>query len=233
MTKQSLNEKYVAKPTFLNGVIFNKNLVGVHYVQEKLKLNKPIYVGFCILDISKTLMYDFHYNFIKNKYGDRARLLFTDTDSLCYEIETKNIYKDMYDNKEMFDLCDVKGKYSDNENKKVIGKFKLEYANRIIDEFIGLRSKMYSIKLDDGEEEEKKAKGIVKSVIKKDLKHEMYKKILTTSGKMYSRMKVIRSQKHRVYTMDINKISLSAYDDKRFLLEDGISSYAYGHFKSV
>ena len=92
---------------------------------------------------------------------------------------------------------------------------------------------MYSIKLDDGEEEEKKAKGIVTSVIKKDLKHEMYKKILTTSGKMYSRMKVIRSQKHRVYTMDINKISLSAYDDKRFLLEDGISSYAYGHFKSV
>src|SRR2546426_4978768 len=113
-------EKYVAKPTFLNGVIFNENLVGVHYVQEKLKLNKPIYVGFCILDISKTLMYDFHCNFIKNKYGDRARLLFTDTDSLCYEIETKNIYKDMYDNEEMFDLCDVKGKYSDNENKKFL-----------------------------------------------------------------------------------------------------------------
>src|SRR5207244_9755364 len=97
-------EKYVAKPTFLNGVIFNENLVGVHYVQEKLKLNKPIYVGFCILDILKTLMYDFHYNFIKNKYVDIARLLFSDKESLCYEIETKNIYKDMYDNKEMFKL---------------------------------------------------------------------------------------------------------------------------------
>jgi hypothetical protein len=94
-----------------------------------------------------------------------------------------------------------------------------------------LRSKMYSIKLEDGKEE-KKAKGIVKSVIKKDLKHEMYNKILATSGKMYSRMKVIRSQKHILYTMDMNKISLSAYDDKRYLSEDGISSYAYGHYKS-
>src|SRR3989454_192059 len=203
-------EKYISKPTFRSGVIFNENLVGVHYVQETLKLNKSIYVGFSILDISKTLMYDFHYNFIKNKYGDRARLLFTDTDSLCNELRTKNIYKDMYDNRKFFDLSDVKGKYNDNENKKNIGKFKPEHANSIIREFIGLKSKMYSIKLDD-ENEEKKAKGIVKSVIKKNLKHEMYKKILITSGKMYSRMKVIRSQKHRVYTMDQNKISLSAY----------------------
>src|SRR5207244_11225451 len=109
-------EKYISKPTFRSGVIFNENLVGVHYVQEKLKLNKPIYVGFCILDILKTLMYDFHYNFIINKYGVRARLLFIDIDSLCYEIETKNFYKDMYDNKEMFDRSDVNGKYSDEEN---------------------------------------------------------------------------------------------------------------------
>src|SRR5207244_8799590 len=106
------------KPTFLNGIIFNENLVGVNYVQEKLKLNKPIYVGFSILDISKTLMYDFHYNFIKNKYGDRSRLLYTDTDSLCYELETKNMYKDMYDIKKMFDLSDVKGKYNDITKKK-------------------------------------------------------------------------------------------------------------------
>ena len=65
-------------------------------------------------------MYDFHYEFIKNKYGDKAKLLFTDTDSLCYEIETKNVYQDMYDNKEMFDMSDVKGKFNDNTNKKVL-----------------------------------------------------------------------------------------------------------------
>ena len=84
-------QKYVSKPTFINGVIFNENLIGVHYIQEKLKLCKPIYVGFSILDLSKTLMYDFHYGFIKNKYSNKAKLLFTDTDSLCYEIQTKNI----------------------------------------------------------------------------------------------------------------------------------------------
>ena len=225
-------EKYVSKPTFINGVIFNENLVGVHYVQEKLMLNKPIYVGFSILDLSKTLMYDFHYGFIKNKYGDKAKLLFTDTDSLCYEVQTKNVYQDIYDNKEVFDLSDIKGEFNDNTNKKVIGKFKPEYCNSVITEFIGLRSKMYSVKLDDGKEE-KKAKGVVKCVIKKDLKHEMYDKILKTSGKMYSRMKVLRSQKHRMYTMEMNKVSLSAYDDKRYILNDGINSYAYGHYKII
>src|SRR6266496_2349844 len=75
------------------------------------------------------------------------------------------------------------------------------------------------------------AKGIVKSVIKKELKHETYKEILESGSKMYSHMKVIRSQKHRIYTMDINKVSLSAYDDKRWITDDGISSFAYGHFR--
>ena len=175
-------------------------------------------------------MYDFHYGFIKKKYGDKIKLLFTDTDSLCYEVETESIMEDLYDNKEMFDLSDVKGEFNDNTNKKVLGKFKPEHPNSVITEFIGLRSKMYSIKLDDGKED-KKAKGVVKSVIKKDLKHDMYNDTLKTGKKMYSRMKVIRSQKHRVYTMDMNKISLSAYDDKRYLLEDGISSYSYGHYQ--
>ena len=177
-------------------------------------------------------MYDFHYGFIKKKYGNKSKLLFSDTDSLCYEIQTKNVYQDMYHDKEMFDLSDIKGEFNDNTNKKVIGKFKPEYCNSVITEFIGLRSKMYSVKLDDGKEE-KKAKGIVKSVIKKDLKHKMYNKILSTSGKMNSKMKVIRSQKHKVYTMEMSKVSLSAYDDKRYILNDGISSYAYGHCKTM
>src|ERR1700759_1967509 len=228
-------EKYVSKPNFINGVIFNENLVGVHYVQEKLLLNKPIYVGFSILDISKTLMYDFHYRFIKQKYGKKAKLLFTDTDSLCYEIQTRNVYQDMYNDKDLFDLSEINDprydKYKDNTNKKVLGKFKLEHANDPIDEFIGLRSKMYSLQFEDGKEE-KKAKGIVKSVIKKDLKHKNYNDILESGKKMYPNMKVIRSQKHRVYTMEMNKVSLSAYDDKRYLKKDGIRSLPYGHYKT-
>ncbi|HLX54592.1 MAG TPA: hypothetical protein VKR58_11655, partial [Aquella sp.] len=165
-------QKYVSKPGFISSKIFNENLVAVHNVKEKLILDKPIYVGFCILDLSKWLMYDFHYGYIKNKYGDKAKLLFTDTDSLCYEIETEDFYQDMHDNIDKFDLSDIDannamiGKFKDNENKKVIGKFKPEYVNDIIQEFIGLRSKMYSLKFEHSTEK-KTAKGVVKSVIRK------------------------------------------------------------------
>ena len=224
--------KYVSKPTFINSKIFNSELVAVHYVKEKIVLDKPTYVGFSILDISKTLMYDFHYGYINPTYGTNAKLLFTDTDSLCYEIKSDDVYKDFYKVKHMFDLSDVNGTFNDNTNKKVIGKMKMEYPNDVITEFIGLKSKMYSIKLDSAKEE-KKAKGIVKSVVKKDLKHDMYDKTLQTSSKMYSKMNVIRSVKHKVYTMTVNKISLSAYDDKRYILHDGITSYAYGHYKTL
>jgi hypothetical protein len=229
-TDSTTFSKYVAKPTFVTGVIFNEDLVAVEYVKEKLQLNKPIYVGFSILDLSKTLMYDFHYGYIKHKYGDNAKLLFTDTDSLCYEIHTKDFYKDMYDNKEFFDLSDMKGEFNDNTNKKVIGKMKMEYPDNVVREFIGLKSKMYSVKLDDGKES-KKAKGVKKYVIKKDLKHKHYNDILTTGKNMYSNMLMIRSMKHRVYTLQQNKISLSAYDDKRYILDDGVGSLAYGHCK--
>ena len=86
--------KLTSKPTNVSSKIFNENLVAVHKIKETLTLNRPAYVGMCILDLSKTLMYDFHYNYIKNKFGDRAKLLFTDTDSLTYEIEAEDIYQD-------------------------------------------------------------------------------------------------------------------------------------------
>ena len=199
-------------------------------------MNKPIYVGFCILDISKTLMYDFHYGFIKPKYGKKAKLLFTDTDSLCYEIQTKNVYEDVYNDKDLFALSEINyprfEKYKDNINKKVIGKFKLEHANDLIDEFIGLRSKMYSLQFED-RKTEKKAKRIAKSAIKKDLKHKHYSDILQSGKKMCSNVKVIRSLKHRVFTIQVNKVSLSAFDDKRFLKKDGIKSFPYSHYKTL
>ena len=225
-----MHNKLVNKPTFIGAKIFNEDLVAVHYVKEKMILNKPMYVGFSILDISKTLMYDLHYGFIKRKYSNNAKLLYTDTDSLVYEIETKNIKKDLFKNKEWFDLSDINDpEYDDDSNKKVIGKMKPEYPNESIEEFIGLRSKMYSTLFSSGLEC-KKAKGIVKSVVQ-NLKHNKYKKILESGKQMHSNMTVIRSHKHKLYTENINKISLSAYDDKRYLLNDGISSHAYGHYK--
>jgi hypothetical protein len=228
--------KHVSKPGFVSSKIFNECLVAVHNIQENLILNKPIYLGFCILDLSKWLMYDFHYGYIKNKYGSKAQLLFTDTDSLCYEIETDDFYRDMYEHKDMFDLSDIDAenplirKFKDSTNKKAIGVFKPEHVNFNITEFIGLRSKMYSLLLENGSEK-KTAKGVVRSVMSKELKHKTYKNILESNGKMYSKMKVIRSIKHQLYTLEMNKVSLSAYDDKRWIRDDGVSSYAYGNCK--
>ena len=88
VTNEKKLDKINLKPTYVSSKIFNKNLVAVHKIKEMLTLDRPAYVGMCILDLSKTLMYDFHHNYIKKKYNDRAKLLFTDTDSLTYEIET-------------------------------------------------------------------------------------------------------------------------------------------------
>ena len=221
---------FVKKPNFISSKIFNENLVAVHNIKQKLYMNQPIYVGFSILDLSKYHMNNFHYGFIKNKYGTDAKLLFTDTDSLCYDITTEDFYQDMFDNEDQFDLSDMKlEQFKDSENKKVVGKFKDETQGVPICEFIGLRSKMYSMKLDDGSEK-KTAKGIVKNVIKNNLKHENYKQILETGERMNSSMKMIRSFDHDVYTVNVIKVSLSAYDDKRFIQDDGITSYANGHY---
>ena len=133
--------KYSSKPTYVSSKIFNDNLVAVHKIKETLTLNKPAYVGMVILDLSKTLMYDFHYNYIKNKYGNKAKLLFTDADSLTYEIESEDVYQDFWNDKNKFDNSDdpESSPFFDKTNKKIIGKFKDEAAGVPICEFIGLR----------------------------------------------------------------------------------------------
>ena len=129
----------------------------------KIKFYQPIYVGLCILDLCKTLMFDFHYNYIAKKYGGKQKLLFTDTDSLAYEIKTEDFYQDISsDVEEKFDTSN----YAKNHpsgiktgcNKKVIGMMKDECGGKQISEFVGLRAKMYSYRLD--KKEEKKAKGV-------------------------------------------------------------------------
>ena len=222
--------KLTSKPTYVSSKIFNENLVAVHKIKETLTLNRPAYVGMCILDLSKTLMYDFHYNYIKKKYGDKAKLLFTDTDSLTYEIEAKDVYKDFWIDKDKFDNCDYPetSPYFNNTNKKVIGKFKDEAVGVPICEFVGLRSKMYSY-IKDNEQGGKTAKGIKKNVIKNNITHENYRDILFNNKQMHHKMKTIRSENHQLGSYEINKVSLSCFDDKRYIHDDGIISYAYGH----
>ena len=228
--------RQTTKPTFVSCKIFHENLVAVHMKKNFLLLDKPSYVGMCILDLSKVLMYDFHYNFIKAKYGDRAKLLFTDTDSLCYIIITDDVYEDLYNHKDMFDNSDYSksSKFYFDENKKVIGKFKDEAAGNPITSFTGLKSKMYSyeVELPDGEIKNNKAcKGISKNVVKRDIDHKDYLSTLQNKTIQNHKMKTIRSNYHEVSSYEINKISLSCYDDKRYILDDGITSYAYGHVK--
>ena len=222
--------KLTSKPTYVSSKIFNENLVAVHKIKETLTLNRPAYVGMCILDLSKTLMYDFHYNYIKRNYGYKAKLLFTDTDSLTYEIEANDVYKDFFKDKDKFDNSDYP-EYSPffyKKNKKVIGKFKDEAAGIPITEFVGLRSKMYSY-MKENQKGGKTAKGIKKNVIKNNIMHDDYKETLFNNKQMYHKMKTIRSENHQLGSFEINKVSLSCFDDKRFINYDGISSSAYGH----
>ena len=223
--------KMVSKPTYVSSKIFNENLIAVHKIKEMLTLNRPAYVGMCILDLSKTLMYNFHYNYIKKKYGNKAKLLFTDTDSLTYEIEAEDVYQDFWNDKDRFDNSDYpeSSPYFDKTNKKVIGKMKDECASIPISEFIGLRSKMYSY-VKDNKKEARTAKGIKKVVINNNIKHQDYKNVLLENRQIQHTMKTIRSSKHQLGSYEINKISLSCFDDKRYILTNGIESLAYGHY---
>ena len=208
--------KMTSKPTYVSSKIFNENLVAVHKIKETLTLNRPAYVGMCILDLSKTLIYDFHYNYIKSKYGDKAKLLFTDTDSLTYEIETKDVYRDFWNDKDRFDNSDYpeNSPYFNKTNKKVIGKFKDEACGVPITEFVGLRSKMYSY-IKDNNKGGKTAKGIKKNIIKNNIKHEDYKNVLINNKQIHHTMKTIRSNNHQLGSYELNKVSLSCFDDKR------------------
>ena len=228
-------EKLSAKPNYKHCNIFSEDLVAIHMKMTKLDFDKPVYLGMCILDLSKTLMYDFHYNYIKKKYGDKAKLLLTDTDSLMYEIQTEDFYKDISgDVKDRFDTSgypsDHPSSISSGFNKKVLGMFKDEVNGDIIDEFVGLRAKLYSYKMFEGKES-KKCKGVKKSVVKKSITHEDYKTCLTTGKEQLRKQNIIRSYKHEVYTEEVNKVALSASDDKRYILEDGINTLALGHYK--
>ena len=137
------NVKCINKPSFVSQKIFSKNFVAVHEIKPVLILNKPIYVGFSILDLSKYFMYEFHYKYIKSKFD--AKLLFTDTDSLVYNTEAKDVHEEFYQDKNLFDFSEypVDSKFFDPVNKKVAGKMKDEYK---------LRSKMYSLISVDDEE---------------------------------------------------------------------------------
>ena len=130
--------KWTSKPSYMSHKIFDNDLVAIRKNKVTLILNKPAYIGMCILELSKVLMYEFHYDYTKNKYVNNSRLLFTDTDSLMYEIKTEDVYKDFSNDKEMFDFSNysTKSKYYDNSKKLVVGKMDNETAGVAIKECV-------------------------------------------------------------------------------------------------
>ncbi|XP_052767835.1 uncharacterized protein LOC128208317 [Mya arenaria] len=222
-------DKVTAKPTYKDTTILNEDLVAVELYKSKVNLVKPIFCGMSILDLSKCLMYDFWYNHIKRKYPT-STLLMSDTDSILACYQTEDIYKDMKSSMCHFDTSDYPKDHFlwSDKNKKVLGKMKDETNGQPIAEFVGLRSKMYSFTCKD--KEEKRAKGVAKVSVKKELKHEHYKNTLFNETSMISSMTVLRSHKHELYGETIHKRALSAFDDKRYLI-DSVNSYAYGHYK--
>ena len=171
-------------------------------------------------------MYRFHYEYIKNKFD--ARLLFTYTDEI-YEIKTKYVYKDFFKDKDLFGFScyPLDSKFFDPTDKKVIGKMKDEFKGEIISDFVGLRSKMCSL-IGANDKEVKKAKRINKSVVKK-IRHDEFVSVLFNKKAIRHNMKRIQSKLHRIGTYDICKVSLSCFDDKRYILDDGVNTLAYFH----
>ena len=196
-----------------------------------VKMNKPFYVGNAILELSKFHMYNFHYNVMKSVFGDRIELLYTDTDSLLYEIQSLDPYGELKETggAEWFDFSNFPEGHPlhDDKNKWVPGMFKDECNARIIAEFVGLRSKMYCIRV-EGEGETKVAKGVKKSVVENDIKFSNYLNCLVNEQVLEHNFKCIRSQNHEVNTLHMHKKTLCGFDDKRFLI-NMIHSVPYGY----
>ena len=199
--------------------------------KTKVKMNKPIYLGLSVLEISKILMSEFWYDYMKPKYGHNVKLSYMDTDSFIMNIKTNDFYEDIAnDVKNRFDTSnyEVNRPLPMGKNKKVIGLMKDELGGKIITEFVTLRPKTYSYLTDDGKED-KKAKGTKKCVIKKMIKFNDDKKCLLNDEVILKSQQRFISKKHDVYTENINKIALRNYDDKRIVSSDKITSYPYGY----
>lgn len=231
VTNEKKAEKWISRTNFVDRTIFSHQLVAIHLRRTHFKFNKPIAVGMAVLDISKTLMYDFHYSKMVEKYGRNLKLLYTDTDSFIYNIITDDIYDDIKVNLNVYDTSDYA---KDNiygiplVNKKVLGKMKDENKGCIMTEFIGLRSKMYAFKVN--EDVTKKLKGVKKCVVEGSINFEDYKRCLFDHHQKSVNMNGIRSKRHELTSVTINKLALSPYDQKRYVLEDNVTTLPHGHY---
>ena len=231
VTTDKKRSKLVSDPDYHTINLISEDLSIIEMKKTKVKMNKPINLGSPILEISKILMYEFWYDYMKPKYNDNVRLCYMDTDSFVMHIKANYFYKDISSVVECkFDTSnyEVKRPLPIGKNKKVLELMKDELGGEIITEFIALRPKTYSY-LTDNDKIDKKAKGTKKCVIKKMIKFDDYKKCLLNDKVILKSQQRFISTKHDVYTGNVNKIALSNYDDKRIVSSNKITSYPYGY----
>ena len=231
VTTDKKRNKLISEPNYHTMNYISEDLSIIEMNKTKVKMNKPIYLGSSILDISKILMYEFWCDYMKLKYKNKVKLCYMDTDSLIMNIKTTDFYKDIsYDVDKRFDTSNYECNrpLPTGKNKKVIGLMKDELGGKIITEFVTLRPKNYSYLTDDGKED-KKAKGTKKCVIKRMIKFDDYRNCLLNDKILLKSQQRFISKKHDVYTEDINKIALSNNFDKRIVSLDKIASYPYGY----
>ena len=183
-------------------------------------MNKPMYLGLSILEISKMLMYEFWYDYVKPKYGDNVKLCYMDTDSFIMHIKTEDFYEDIANDVEKRFDTEVNRPLPTGKNEKVIGSMKDKLGGKIMTKFIALRPKAYSYLTDDCKED-KKTKGTKRCVIKKRLKFGDYKNCLLNNEIVLKSQQRFKSERHDVYTEEINKIALNSMmiKDYKILIE--------------
>ena len=231
VTTDKKRSKLVSEPNYHTINYISEDLSIIEMNKTKGKMNKPIYLGLSILEISKILMYEFWYEYMKPKYNDNIKLCYMGTDSFVMNFKTEDFHKDIANDVEKrFDTLnyEVNRPLTTGKNKKVIGLMKYELGGKIITEFVTLRPKTYSYLTNDCKED-KKAKGTKKCVIKRMIKFNDYKNCLLKDEVILKSQQKFISKKHDVYTENINKIALSNNDDKRIVSSDKVTSYPYGY----
>ena len=228
VTTNKQRNKFASEPNYNTTKYISKYLLIMEMKNVEVKTNKPVYLGQAILDISKTLMYEFWYHYVKPKYRDNARLCYMDTDNFIINIKTEDFYKDIdNDVKRWYDTANYdendKSSLPIGKNKKVIGLFKDELGGKIMTEFI---AKGYAYLKEDGSEH-KKGKGTKKCMIKRELTFENYRKSLFDSKIVLKSQQRFKSDHHIVHTEEVNKIVISSNDDKRLQTFDRITTYSY------